>query len=82
MTQKERILKYINDYGSITSWEAYSDLGVTQLGARIKELKDKGYVFNTEMQHTKNRYGEPVSFKKYTLEEMVEDNINHIPFID
>ena len=82
MTQKERILKYINDYGSITSWEAYSDLGVTQLGARIKELKDKGYVFNTEMQHTKNRYGEPVSFKKYTLEEMVEKNINHIPFIN
>ena len=37
ITQRERIIKYIRDYGSITSFEAYKDLGITQLATRIKE---------------------------------------------
>ncbi len=39
ITQKERIIEYIREFGSISSWEAYSDLGITQLGARIDQLK-------------------------------------------
>ena len=35
ITQKDRILKYIRDFGSISSRDAYTDLGITQLGARI-----------------------------------------------
>ena len=54
MTQKERIVKYINDFGSITSFQAYSDLGITQLGARIFELKKLGYRFKTENKRSKN----------------------------
>lgn len=42
MTQKELIMKYIQDFGTITSYEAYTDLGITQLGARIKELEEAG----------------------------------------
>lgn len=38
-TQKDRIINYIRQFGSITSWEAYQDLGVMQLGARIDQLK-------------------------------------------
>ena len=67
MTQKEMILKYINDFGSITSFQAYADLGVTQLGTRIRELKEKGYVFKTVPQKANNRYGKPVHFVKYYL---------------
>lgn len=33
--QKQRIINYIREFGSITSLEAYKDLGITQLGARI-----------------------------------------------
>lgn len=40
--QKEKILDYINKHGSITSYKAYLDLGITQLATRIKELKEKG----------------------------------------
>lgn len=69
-TQKQNILKYINDFGSITSFQAYIDLGITQLGARIKELKKKGYIFKTEWVAMKNRYGKDVRFKKYMLEEV------------
>ena len=82
ISQKERIIKYIRDYGSISSWEAYSDLGITQLGARIDQLKKEGYNFRTEWETGKNRYGEPVTFKRYYLEDIVSQNINHIPVIE
>lgn len=73
MNQKEKVLKYINDYGSITSWEAYSDLGIMQLGARIDGLQKDGYSFKKEWEHRKNRYGEPVRFIKYSLLEVAND---------
>ncbi len=67
VTQRDRVLQYIQDFGSITSWEAYRDLGITQLGARIFELKKRGYNFNTERVNTENRYGDRTHFDKYTL---------------
>ena len=81
ITQKERILKYIREFGSITSWEAYQDLGITQLGARIDQLKNEGYEFKTEWESKKNRYDEPVSFKRYYLADIASENMNHIPQI-
>ena len=82
MTQKDRILEYIRNFGSITSWEAYKDLGITQLGARIFELEDRGYRFKKETVESKNRYGEKVQFKKYSLyEDDLEKNKEHIPSI-
>ena len=67
ITQRERIVAYIREFGSITSKEAYNDLGITQLATRIKELKELGYDFKTEWEGSKNRYGEPVTFKRYYL---------------
>lgn len=66
-TQKELILQYIADFGYITSFQAYQDLGITQLATRIKELKAKGYQFKTEDVRTKNRYGKPSHYYKYYL---------------
>lgn len=81
ITQKDRIINYIREFGSITSWEAYQDLGVMQLGARIDQLKKEGYEFKTEWETKQNRYKEPVSFKRYYLVDMVAENMNHIPRI-
>lgn len=69
-TQKEMILKYLQDFGSISSWDAYADLGITQLGARIFELKEKGYVFKKERVKRLNRYGREIAFDKYSLAEV------------
>lgn len=74
-TQCEKIIKYISDFGSITAYEAFIDLGITQLAARIFELKRKGYKFATKYKSAKNRYGEPVSFKVYTLQEVQNETI-------
>lgn len=66
-TQKELILQYIADFGYITSYQAYADLGITQLATRIKELKEKGYEFKTVNVKTKNRYGKPSHYYEYYL---------------
>ena len=81
INQRQRIINYIREFGSITSWEAYQDLGIMQLGARIDQLKKEGYEFKTEWVNKKNRYGGEVSFKKYYLADMVIENMNHIPQI-
>ena len=69
MTQREMVLKYIVDFGYITSWDAYKDLGVTQLATRIFELKEEGYQFDKSVVTGKNRYGKNISWCKYTLKE-------------
>lgn len=73
--QKSRIVDYIKQFGSITSWEAYNELGITQLGARIDQLQKEGYEFKTEWEHKKNRYGDDVSFKRYYLVDMIAENM-------
>lgn len=67
VNQRQRIIDYINQFGSITSKDAYDDLGITQLATRIKELKEQGYKFETKWESSKNRYGERVDFKRYFL---------------
>lgn len=70
MKQTERILKYINDFGSITSLQAMQDLGVMRLASRITDLKQAGYEIDSEFVHSKNRYGEPMKYKRYYLKEV------------
>ena len=69
MTQVERVLKYIEQFGSITPMEAFRDLGITKLATRISELIDEGYQIKKEWVSSTNRYGEKVRYKKYSLEE-------------
>lgn len=69
MTQNERILRHLQDFGSITQREAYNEYGCQRLGARIWELKRAGYQIDRRMESSKNRYGERVSYARYTLKE-------------
>ena len=79
MNQKDRILKYIRDFGSISSRDAYTDLGITQLGARIDDLQKEGYTFKKEWEAGKNRYNEPVTYKRYSLvDDMIQENLEHV----
>ena len=47
-TQTQKILQYLEKFGSISSYEAFVELGITQLAARLRNLEDDGYVFNRE----------------------------------
>ncbi|WP_288910986.1 helix-turn-helix domain-containing protein [uncultured Thomasclavelia sp.] len=69
-TQAERVLDYIKKYGSITTLDAFRDLGVTRLSARIYELKHyNGLDINKKYVTSKNRHGEICTYAKYTLRE-------------
>lgn len=65
---KERILKYMQDFGSITTFEAFTELGCTRLSEYIRQLR-QDYQVDDEWISTKNRYGESVKYKKYILRE-------------
>lgn len=66
MTQHEAILQYMDDFGSITPMQAFSDLGITKLATRISELSRRGYEFDKKLVTGKNRYGHSVSYMRYT----------------
>ena len=78
ISQKDRIINYIREFGSISSWEAYSDLGITQLGARIDQLKKEGYEFKSEWVSNTNRFGEKTEYKRYYLADIIAANMEHI----
>lgn len=69
MTQNEKILRHLRDYGSITSMEAFTEYGCTRLSARIKDLRDAGHPIKSSRETAQNRYGDKVSFARYTMNQ-------------
>lgn len=69
MTQKEMIVKYIQDFGSISTYEAFIDLGIARLASRINDLKNDGININKETIKAKNRYGKKVHYARYRIGE-------------
>lgn len=66
-TQNQRILDYIDEFGSITQLEALRDLGVMRLASRISDLKKQGYPVVSTMESINNRYGEKCFVKRYSI---------------
>lgn len=66
-TQREKILQYIEENGSITPLDALREFGCMRLASRVSELKRDGYPISVKMETSKNRNGEPVRYARYTL---------------
>lgn len=64
---RERVLKYMQDFGSITTFEAFTELGCTRLSEYIRQIRIN-HIVTDEWISTTNRYGEKVQYKKYRLE--------------
>ncbi len=65
--QRERVLEWLQKYGSINDNEARDELGIRRAGARVFELRDLGYNIVTKMEVGKNRFGEKVRYGVYVL---------------
>lgn len=65
--QTDRVLAYMQDFGSITQLDALRDLGVMRLASRISDLRKMGYPIEARTETVKNRYGERASIKRYSL---------------
>ena len=70
---RDRVLKYMQDFGSITSFEAFTELGCTRLSEYIRQLRLE-MIIEDEWLHTTNRYGEKIKYKKYWIKENNNDN--------
>lgn len=67
MTQCEKILRHMEDYGSITSLEAMQEYSIMRLASRIADLRKIGVPICKETVKGKNRYGESISYARYSL---------------
>lgn len=67
MTQCEKVMQYMQEFGSITTLEAFKDLGITRLSARIHDLRDAGIEIIAESVPVTNRYGEKIHCTRYSL---------------
>lgn len=68
MNQIGRMLRHMNDYGSITSLEAMTEYGIMRAPSRIYDIRRLGYSVKKTMETGRNRYGEPMRYARYTLE--------------
>ena len=63
---KNRVLNYIIEFGSITTKQAFEDLGCTRLSEYIRQLRQEMEIDDEVLTGT-NRYGEKVFWKRYYL---------------
>lgn len=68
MTQCDRILRHLEDFGQITTMDAFHDYGITRLSGRIFDLRKAGYDISSTTTEGLNRYGETTHFTTYSLE--------------
>lgn len=72
-THYDRVLRHLQENGSITSWESIIQYGLTRLGAYIYLLRKDGYNIESKTICTKNRFGESSHFVKYVLKGGVDE---------
>lgn len=65
--QPQRVLDYMEKYGSITPLQAFDELGILRLAAVISVLKKRGCTIDSEFVSVRNRYGEKCRVKQYSL---------------
>jgi hypothetical protein len=67
MTQSQRILEHLQQYGSITQRDAIDNYGIMRLASRVNDLRREGHPIITEVVTGKNRYGEPTRWARYRM---------------
>lgn len=68
MTQSQRVLDYLQQGKKLTCLNAFNELGITQVAARIFELKREGKIILSSRIKVKNRYGEDCIVSEYFME--------------
>ena len=69
MNQEQKIIDYVERFGSITTLDAFRDLAITRLSARIFNIKNMGYKVTSIREISKNRFGEYVNYSRYFIEK-------------
>ena len=65
---KQRVLEYIEEFGTITGLDAYRDLGTFSLREAIRDLRKEGIDIKSKYESSLNRWGNKVNYKRYWIE--------------
>ena len=74
MTQKQLVLAWLQEKGSITPLEALSELGVYRLGDVIFKLRER-FEIETVRQTSLNKFNKVVKYAKYEYKGKKDENI-------
>ena len=67
ITQKKKIIRFLEVFGSITPYAAFTQLHITKLSTRIGELQKDGYKFEKKMLVGINCDGKHDRYMQYKL---------------
>lgn len=73
MSDKERVLKHLQERGSITLMDAMSGFGCYRLSARIWDLRHEGWDIRTSWETGTDMHGEPSRYARYLYRGRKED---------
>ncbi len=65
---RDRILDYMREFGSITTMQAFKDLGCSRLSEYIRQIRLEHKVGYT-IEKGVNRYGKKVKWMRFYLED-------------
>lgn len=67
VSQKQMVLDYIREFGSITPLDAFRDLGITRLSAIVFRLRADGHDIDKAIESGKNRFGNRTRYARYSF---------------
>ena len=65
---RNRILAYMEENGSITTLEAFTELSCTRLSEYIRQIRTT-HIVEDEWITSTNRYGDKIRYKRFWLAE-------------
>lgn len=68
-TARDRVLDHLEEHGTITSWEAIQNYGITRLSEYIRQLRRDNYIIESNWTENINRYGDKVRYVIYEMKE-------------
>ena len=74
VTKFNQVKEHLENYGTITSWQAIQQYGATRLADIIFRLRKQGYDIETKTEITKDRNNNVCQYAKYILNR--EESVN------
>lgn len=68
MSQKTRVLEWLQEGKTLTRLQALTELGIFELSARMVELQRDGHKIKSESITVQNRWGEKCRVAQYWME--------------
>lgn len=69
MSQCQRLLRYLQDVGPVNPLDAWIELGIYRLAARVDDLRKQGFKVCSRRTVVTNRHGEKFRVATYSLGE-------------